>query len=251
MRDLLSFEEALACVLDRAKPLPSELVALEQATGRVVSEPAHARADLPPFPSSAMDGFAVRESETPGTLPISARVAAGTPSLSPLEPGSAAAIATGGMVPEGADTIVPVELTTEENGRVRIEERARAAAHIRPRGGDVREGAVVVAPGARLGPAQIGALAASGVAEVSCARRPRVAVLATGSELRAPGDTLGPGQIFESNRPMIAVRARGERRAGRSPTGCPRRRGRSSKRARGGSFCGRARDVGRRLDGSP
>ena len=151
-----------------------------------------------------MDGFAVRESETPGTLPISARVAAGTPSLSPLEPGSAAAIATGGMVPEGADTIVPVELTTEENGRVRIDERARAAAHIRPRGGDVREGTVVVAPGARLGPAQIGALAASGVAEVSCARRPRVAVLATGSELRAPGDTLGPGQIFESNRPMIA-----------------------------------------------
>ena len=77
----------------------------------------------------------------------SARVAAGAPSLSLLEPGSAAAIATGGVVPEGADTIVPVELTTEEDGQVRIGERARAAAHIRPRGGDVREGAVVVPGG--------------------------------------------------------------------------------------------------------
>ncbi len=152
-----------------------------------------------------MDGFAVRAAETPGTLPISARVAAGSPSPAPLEPGSAAAIATGGAVPEGTDTIVPVEQAVEEDGRVRIAEAARAGAHIRPRGGDVREGAVVIEAGVRLGPAQIGALAASGVAEVRCARRPRVSVLATGSELRAPGDTLEAGQIFESNRPMVVA----------------------------------------------
>ena len=205
MRELLTFEEALACILERAKPLTSEVVPLEHAVGRVVAEPARARADLPPFPSSAMDGFAVRGAETPGTLPISARVAAGSPSPAPLEPGSAAAIATGGAVPEGADTIVPVEQAVEEADRVRIAEPARADAHIRPRGGDVRAGEMVISAGARLGPAQIGALAAAGVAEVSCARRPRVVVLATGSELRAPGDTLEPGQIFESNRPMIAA----------------------------------------------
>ena len=152
-----------------------------------------------------MDGFAVRGDETPGTLPISARVAAGSPSPAPLAPGTAAAIATGGAVPDGADTIVPVELAIEANGQVRIEQSARAAAHIRPTGGDVRAGAVVIAAGARLGPAQIGALAASGVADVVCARRPAVSVLATGSELRAPGDTLEPGQIYESNRPMIAA----------------------------------------------
>ena len=205
MRELLTFEEALACILERAKPLASEVVPLEEAVGRVVAEPAHARADLPPFPSSAMDGFAVRGAETPGTLPISARVAAGSPSPAPLEPGSAAAIATGGAVPEGADTIVPVEQATEDGDLVRIADPARAAAHIRPRGGDVREGELVISAGVRLGPAQIGALAASGVAEVRCTRRPRVFVLATGSELRAPGDTLEPGQIFESNRPMIAA----------------------------------------------
>jgi len=205
VRDLLTFEEALACILERAQPLTSELVPLEHAVGRVVAEPARARADLPPFPSSAMDGFAVRGAETPGMLPISARVAAGSPSADPLEPGSAAAIATGGAIPDGADTIVPVEQATEEAGRVRITEPAREAAHIRPRGGDVREGEVVISAGVRLGPAQIGALAASGIAEVRCARRPRVCVLATGSELRAPGDTLEPGQIFESNRPMIGA----------------------------------------------
>jgi len=202
---LLSLEEALACILGRSRPLSSETVPLEHSVGRVVAEPALARADLPPFPSSAMDGFAVRGAETPGTLPVSLRVAAGSPFTGPLESGSAAAIATGAAVPEGADTIVPVEQAVEENGHVRIAEPARAHAHIRPRGGDVREGAVVVPAGVRLGPAQIGALAASGVADIRCFRRPRVSVIATGSELRAPGDTLEPGQIFESNRPTIAA----------------------------------------------
>ncbi len=205
MRELLTFEGALACILDRAKALPAELVPLEQAAGRVVAEPALALTDLPPFPSSAMDGFAVREGETPGTLPISVRVSAGSPALAPLEPGSAAAIATGGVVPEGADAIVPVEQAAEDGGRVRISEAARPGAHIRPRGGDVRAGATVVPAGVRLGATQIGALAASGVAEIMCARRPRVFVLATGSELRSPGEKLEPGQIFESNRPMIAA----------------------------------------------
>ena len=205
MPDLLSLEEALACILERSKPLSSEIVPLERVVGRVVAEPALARADLPPFPSSAMDGFAVRGVETPGTLPIALRVAAGSPSSGRLERGSAAAIATGGSVPEGADTIVPVEQVVEENGHVRIAEPARADAHIRPRGGDVREGEVVLPAGVRIGPAQIGALAAAGVAEVRCFRRPRVSVLATGSELRAPGETLAPGQIFESNRATIAA----------------------------------------------
>ena len=205
MPDLLSLEEALACILERSKPLSSEIVPLERVVGRVVAEPALARANLPPFPSSAMDGFAVRGVETPGTLPIALRVAAGSPSSGRLERGSAAAIATGGSVPEGADTIVPVEQVVEENGHVRIAEPARADAHIRPRGGDVREGEVVLPAGVRIGPAQIGALAAAGVAEVRCFRRPRVSVLATGSELRAPGETLAPGQIFESNRATIAA----------------------------------------------
>jgi molybdopterin molybdotransferase len=205
MHDLLTLEEALAAILERAWRLPAENVRLEDALGRVVVEPAPARVDLPPFASSAMDGFAVRAEETPATLPIAFRVAAGQPAAGSLPRGSAAAIATGGAVPAGADAVVPVEQTVEEDGRVRIAEPARADAHIRPRGGDVREGDAVVRAGTRLGPAQIGALAAAGVAEVRCSRRPRVAVLATGSELRAPGESLEPGQIYESNRGLIAA----------------------------------------------
>jgi molybdopterin molybdotransferase len=205
MAELLAFEEALTRILDRAQPLPTERIPLEQAAGRILAEPALSRTDLPPFASSAMDGFAVRAEETPGSLPIEARVAAGSPSLSPLSRGAAATIATGGAVPEGADAVVPIERADETDGQVKIVEAVRSGAHIRPRGGDVREGDSVVEAGTRLGPAQIGALAAAGVGEVLCARRPRVVVLATGSELRPPGEALAAGQIFESNRPMLAA----------------------------------------------
>ena len=205
MARLLTFEDALARILEHARPLAPERVDLLDASGRVLAERALARADLPPFASSAMDGFAVRAEETPGEVPIAFRVAAGSPSSSPLPRAAAATIATGGAVPEGADAVVPIEQAEESDGRVRFTEQARPGAHIRPRGGDVRQDAVVVEPGIRLGPAQIGALAAAGVAEVGCSRKPHVAVLATGSELRAPGESLGQGEIFESNRSMIAA----------------------------------------------
>jgi molybdopterin molybdotransferase len=205
MADLLAFEDALSRILDRAQPLPAETVPLERAVGRVLAEPALSRTDLPPFPSSAMDGFAVRAGDTPGSLPIEARIAAGSPAASPLPVGAAATIATGGAVPEGADAVVPIERAEASDGHVRIPESVQPGAHIRPRGGDVRERDVVVPAGTRLGPAQIGALAAAGIGELTCSRQPRVAVLATGSELAPPGATLAAGQIFESNRPMLAA----------------------------------------------
>jgi molybdopterin molybdotransferase len=205
MRELLTVDDALARILERAEPLAPESVPLGDAAGRVLAEPALARTDLPPFPSSAMDGFAVRAADTPGELPIVARVAAGVPAAEPLAPSTAAAIATGGTVPDGADTVVPIERVVERDGHVEIPERLEPAAHVRPRGGDVRTGEAAVHAGVRLGPAQIGALAAAGVGEVVSSRRPRVAIVATGTELRAPGDELEAGEIYESNRPMLAA----------------------------------------------
>ena len=205
MSELLSVEEALERVLGRARPLESERMRLEDACGRVLTEDAVAVTDLPPFPSSAMDGFALRAADAPGTLPVAYEVAAGRVAATPLPTGAAAAIATGGAVPEGADAVVPVELVVARDGVVEIPEALTAGTNVRPRGGDVRTGEVVVRAGVRLGPAQVGALAAAGVAEAVCGRRPRVAILATGSELRAPGEALAHGQIYDSNRVMLAA----------------------------------------------
>ena|SRR5215207_5214449 len=198
-------EEALRLVLERARPLPAERVPLVEAAGRVLAEPAVASVDLPPFDSSAMDGFAVRAADTPGELPVAFRIAAGRPSPRPLEAGEAMAIATGAAVPSGADAVIPLEYVVEHGNRVAIQQPVQPGASVRPRGGDARHGDPVVAAGERLGPGQLGALAAAGVAEVSCARRPRAAVLTTGSELRSPGEQLEPGQIYEANGVIIAA----------------------------------------------
>jgi molybdopterin molybdotransferase len=206
--DLLSIDEALECILARARPLEAEEVPLEAAAGRVLAAPASAAVDLPPFPSSAMDGFALRAADVPGTLPVVERVAAGLPAGRALGAGEAAAIATGGVVPEGADAVVPVEYVVERENEVEVPGAVDVGANVRPRGGDVRAGEAVLPAGVRLGPAQIGALAAAGVAAVRCARRPRAAVLTTGTELRPPGELLSPGQIYESNGPMVEAQLR-------------------------------------------
>jgi molybdopterin molybdotransferase len=205
MTDLLSLDAAIRAVLDRAARLSAEDVPLTAARGRFLAEPARAAVDLPPFRSSAMDGYALRADETPGRFPVVFRIAAGNPAPYPLGRGEAMAIATGGVVPAGADTVVPLELVVETDGELTVPGRLEPGSNVRPRGGDVLAGTEVVAAGSRLGPAQIGALAAAGLARVSCARRPRVAIVTTGTELRAPGSMLAPGEIFESNGPMLAA----------------------------------------------
>jgi len=202
---LLTLEQAQALVLARAQTLTTELVPVGEAAGRVTAEPVRALVDLPPFASSAMDGFAVRAADVPATLHVVERIAAGRPAQRPLEVGEAMEISTGGVVPAGADSVIPIEYVVEHDNAIDVREAVRPGTHVRPRGGDVASGDVVVAAGVRLGPAQIGALAAAGVAALACARRPRVAILATGSELARPGDELGPGQIYESNGAMLAA----------------------------------------------
>ena len=199
MAELLTLEEAQHLVLERAVPLTAEPVPLERAAGRVLAQAARAVVDLPPFPSSAMDGFAVRAADTPGTLPVVFRVAAGRPAPQPLQPGEAMGIATGGVVPEGADAVIPVEYVVEHDNEVEIGGAIDRGTNVRPQGGDLRAGDEVVGAGTRLGPAQLGALAAAGVAEVACGAVPRAAVLATGTELRRPGEPLAPGEVYEAN----------------------------------------------------
>jgi molybdopterin molybdotransferase len=205
---LISVDEAQRIVLERAKCLDPERVPIERAAGRVLAEPAAALVDLPPFPSSAMDGYALRSADTadpPKRLPIVARIAAGSPAERSLAPGEAMAISTGGAVPEGADAVVPLELVEESDEAIDVPASVAQGANVRERAGDVSAGDIVLEPGTRLGPAQVAALAAAGVSEVQCSKRPRVGILVTGSELRQPGEPLGAGEIYESNGLLLAT----------------------------------------------
>ncbi len=203
--EILSLAEAQALVLGRVRPLAAETLPLAEAAGRFLAEHVRAVVDLPPFRNSAMDGYALRAADTPGELPVVHRVAAGTPALRALAAGEAMGIATGGLVPEGADAIIQHELVVEKGDSITVSTAVAGGDNIREPGRDVSAGAVVAAAGIRLGAAQIGALAAAGVAEVVCSRRPRVAVLTTGTELREPGAALGPGEVYEANGVMLAA----------------------------------------------
>jgi molybdopterin molybdotransferase len=205
---LISVAEAQGIVLEHARRLDAERVPIERAAGRVLAESAAALVDLPPFPSSAMDGYALRAEDTdaaPVRLPVVAHIAAGSPAARPLGRGEAMAISTGAAVPEGADAVIPLELVEESGDEIEIPTPVAKSDNVRNRAGDVSAGQTVLEPGVRLGPAQVAALAAAGVSEVQCTKRPRVGILVTGSELRQPGETLAPGEIYESNGLLLAT----------------------------------------------
>ncbi|MDQ3668738.1 MAG: hypothetical protein M3377_00415, partial [Actinomycetota bacterium] len=147
MADLVSLEEAQRLVLERARPLDAERVPIDRGAGRVLAERALAAVDLPPFASSAMDGFAVRSEDTassPLTLSVVARIAAGQPATRSLERGEAMAISTGGTVPDGADAVVPIELVDEQDTAIVLNAPVARGANVRPRGGDAAAGRPVL-----------------------------------------------------------------------------------------------------------
>jgi molybdopterin molybdotransferase len=205
--DLISVDEARARVLATVRALPAEPVRVDDAQSRVLAEDIVAELDLPPFASSAMDGFAV-VSGAGGQLAIVGEAKAGAPYEGRIEAGQAVRISTGAVIPDGADAIVPIERVLDGAGtdRVGVPDTS-AGAHLRAAGEDVRRGDTVMRRGTTLGPAEVAMLAALGRVDAPCARRPVVAIAATGDELRSAGDELQPGQIYDSNAVAIAALA--------------------------------------------
>ncbi len=187
--------------------LPTKRIGLREVLGLVLTSDVTAPHDLPPFPNSAMDGYAVRAADVtdaPVELPIIESVAAGAVPTRAVEPGTAIQIMTGAPMPDGADAVVKVEDTETIDGAVRILAGAPVGEAVRPAGGDVIAGTTVLTAGTRLGPADIGVLSSLGVAWPEVAKRPVVGIMSTGDEIVPPETAnLGPGKIRDANRFLL------------------------------------------------
>jgi molybdopterin molybdotransferase len=199
---VLSVEEALDQILSRVGVLPTQHVELMAALGRTLAEPIVARRELPPWPNSSMDGYAIRAADVEngaGRLHVVDRIAAGSMPSRPVASGEAIRIFTGAPMPASADAVVPQEDVEVNGDWIEVSQPVEPGAFVRPAGEDIRPGDQLLLPGAVIGPAEIGLLATLGFSRVRVYRRPRVAILSTGSELADLGTEPGPGQIPNTN----------------------------------------------------
>jgi molybdenum cofactor synthesis domain-containing protein len=204
---LLPPRQAIVAFLSRvaiAAPA-TELVALDAARGRVLAEPIAADADYPAAARSLMDGFALRAQATPGAFEIADEVRMGSAPAHALGAGFASRIPTGGVLPAGADAVVPVEETRVAGGRAIVDSQIAEGENVVERGADMRRGEPVVAAGRRVRAPEIGVLATLGRTSVTVYRRPVIAVFSSGDELIDPARTPQPGEIRDSNRYVVAA----------------------------------------------
>ncbi len=201
---MISVEEALTRCLALVSLLPAEAVALRQSVGRMMAEPALANRDQPPFPASAMDGYALQGDPTSGeSFILIGEAQAGQAFSGVVAPGQTVRIFTGAPVPEGADRVVIQEDVEVAGQTITLKPKADLARHIRPQGQDFRAGEAL--PPRRIGPHDLALLAAMNLPQVQVHRRPVVAIIATGDELVMPGEVPSPDQIICSNAFALAA----------------------------------------------
>ena len=209
MQTFIAVEEAQKLVLETVFTVPEERVGLSDTLGCTLSQPLVSREMLPPFASSAMDGFAVRVADLaslPNVLRVMEDIPAGVVPQCRVEAGACARIMTGAVFPEGANAVVPVEWTRPEGvDHVRIEKAPKAGQFVRPAGQDVRAGDQVFEAGQVITPPVVGMLASLGMGEVLVRIAPGVAIITTGDELVPVDSVPGPGQIRDSNGPALTA----------------------------------------------
>ncbi|OEZ54138.1 molybdopterin molybdenumtransferase [Janthinobacterium sp. HH103] len=202
-KPMLSVAEAQAFMLGAARPVTEvELVDTMRANGRVLATAQTSTLNVPERDNTQMDGYAVRASDCASgaaSLPVSQRIAAGHVGQ-PLQPGTAARIFTGALIPEGADCVVMQEQCTAADGMVTVNHVPKAGEWVRRQGEDIRAGGVILGAGRRLRSQEMGLAASVGLAQVPVLRKLRVAVFFTGDELAMPGEPLAPGAVYNSNR---------------------------------------------------
>ena len=214
MRQNITPDEALQLVLEQIEPLPVETVAHEAALGRTLARDIVSDIDLPPFDNSAMDGYAVRyedvqhSSENPAVLEIVEDIPAGYQPKSTIQPGQAARIFTGAVLPAGADTVVMQEKTRREENRVFILDAPKPQEFVRHKASFYQSGTQLLPAGIKLNAPEIAVLAAAQCPQLSVYRRPRVAIFSTGDELMTVDQPLQPGQIVDSNQYALAALVR-------------------------------------------
>lgn len=200
--ELISVSEAKHLINKHSSLLSPVTVALIDAAGHVLSEDIFSKTDVPPFNQSSMDGYALNYSQWKqfGALSLKGESAAGSGQMQLLEPGHAVRIFTGAPVPEGADTVVMQERTSLDAGKlIVVDENLTEGLNFRPKGIEIKAGALAMEKGSLLSPAALGYLAGVGISEVSVYPKPSVTVILTGNELQAPGNPLEYGQVYESN----------------------------------------------------
>jgi molybdopterin molybdotransferase len=202
---LITIARARELVLTHTGTLGCERVGVQYALDRVLAENVQALGDVPPFACSAMDGFAVKDGPAGRRLEVVGESRAGTPSDRELRDGEAIRISTGAAVPAGATAVVRQEDVDVADDTITVNDAVAPGQHVRNPGEDMRAGTQVLAAGATLRAAELGAAVAAGLGELLVSRRPVVQVLSTGDELRAPGEPLGPGEIHNSNAPMLVA----------------------------------------------
>lgn len=210
---MITVDEALAVVLEQARPLPAVTTPLAQALGKIAAQEIYASEPLPPFVASVKDGYAVIAADTALERAVVSSVMAGESSATPLRPGQAAYITTGAPLPPGADAVIQVEdterhLLVDGGERIRLAHAVVVGNDTRAVGSDIAAGDILVRAGERFGAAEIGLAATTGVRQVQVHGTPRVGILSTGNELLAADEPSRPGAIRDSNGSMLAAAVR-------------------------------------------